>query len=69
MRRQGGFNHRTRRRKIMPNNLKTEVLRFRLSPELKEKIQEIAKAERRSMSNLLELAIIHYIKHYEANKK
>jgi predicted transcriptional regulator len=45
----------------MTNNIKSEVLRFRLSPELKEDLRSIAKAEHRTMSNLLEIIVRRYV--------
>ena len=43
---------------------KTEVVRLRMTPELKERLQQLAEAENRTVSNYIENLIIR-----ELNKK
>lgn len=42
-------------------SIKTEVVRLRITPQLKQELKEMAEAEHRSMSNLLELLIIQAV--------
>lgn len=41
---------------------KTEVVRLRITPELKEKLQALAAAENRTVSNYIESLIIRELK-------
>ena len=44
---------------------KTEVVRLRITPELKEKLQALAAAENRTVSNYIENLIIRELKKAE----
>jgi len=39
---------------------KTAVLTVRLSPDVKDALETCAKAERRSLTNMLEIAVLEY---------
>lgn len=49
----------------MPD-LKTEVIRLRIAPELKEQLRSLAEADGRTMSNYIEMLIKKAIKTKEA---
>lgn len=44
---------------------KTDVVRLRITPELKEKLQQLAAAENRTVSNYIENLIIRELKKSE----
>lgn len=43
--------------------------RFRVTPELKEELREIAESQHRSMSNLIELIIRQYIDEHKKTEE